>query len=458
MPIEAKRLLALAFAMFALMAMGLGYVQIILRGDLQADPRNPYLALADPDVSRGGIRAQGGEIICAGLGVDSRRYTVPSLCHILGYIDPSYGASGMEAVYNNLLTGSDLWAQAANTLSVLKGRRKSGADLVTTIDLRLQRAATNALGSRTGAVVVMDAATGGILAMVSRPFFHNPPTKDSWQRDLARDDAPLLNRATQGLYPPGSVYKLIVAAAAMRAGLEDFTTDCRGQTAVEGRRITEDGQGGHGVRVDLRKALKVSCNIYFVRLAVKIGADKLISQAMSFGLHRQTPFALPVAAGSLPRPVSGAELVENGIGQGRILVTPLQMALVAAAIVNDGIIIQPRLVDCIRYPGGRAVKIHPRAWCRALDVRSGTLIKEDMIEAVRHGTGWRAAAGNSIVGGKTGTAQATGGRPHAWFIGFRQRGNSRLAVAIVVEHAGSGGAVAAPIAAAVWRAAAGGVE
>ena len=205
----------------------------------------------------------------------------------------------------------------------------------------------------------------------------------------------------------------------------------------------------------LARALAVSCNVYFTRLGGRLGGRVLASQARAFGLGSAPPGDLRVAAGTLPDPRNEAELAETAMGQGRILVTPLQMALVAAAVVNQGVIMRPRLVQAVRYPSG-AEELGPRIWRRPLAAETAAVLRRALEGAVREGTGRRAiSARGYVVGGKTGTAQAPGGRPHAWFVGFAHRPGRRLALAVVVEHAGSGGTVAAPIAAAVWRAAGG---
>lgn len=384
----------------------------------------------------------------------ARVYPVPSLCHTVGYTDPRFGASGLEAAFDPILAGRDPRSVWASWLAEVRGDKGQGGDLLTTLDLRIQTAAARALGRQAGAVVVLDAANGDILALVSRPGYQDPPTVQSWQQDIARTDGPFVHRGLQGLYPPGSSFKIVMAAAALRDDLGGFTLDCQGQTTVGKRRIKDAQVSGHG-RVDLARALAVSCNVYFTRLAGRLGGRTLIDRARAFGLGSAPPGDLGTAAGLLPDPRNEAELAETAIGQGRLLVSPLQMALVAAAVVNDGVIMRPRLVQAVRYPSG-AEEIGPRVWRRPLSAETAAVLRGALEGAVRTGTGRRALSGSGYtVGGKTGTAQAPGGRSHAWFVGFAYRPGRRLAIAVVVEHAGSGGAVAAPIAAAVWRAAGG---
>ena len=223
MPVEARRLLRLLGLGFALLALWLGVVQFGLADRLATDPRNPRLCVSEPSTRRGGILARRGEIITAGPGPMARVYPVPSLCHTVGYTDPRFGASGLEAAFDRTLAGRDPRSVWAAWLAEIRGSRGQGADLVTTLDLRIQAAASQALGQRTGAVVVLDAATGDVLALVSRPGFRNPPTVWSWEQDIARSNGPFINRGLSGLYPPGSSFKVITAAAALRADLGDFS-------------------------------------------------------------------------------------------------------------------------------------------------------------------------------------------------------------------------------------------
>ena len=455
MPVEVKRLLTLIFGGFILLGLALGVVQFAYGGILATDPRNPRLVVPVPATRRGGILARDGEVLSAGPGPMTRRYPVQSLCHTVGYTDPRFGASGLEAVFDSSLAGREPRSVWGTWLAELRGDWGRGADLSTTIDLRVQAAASGALGRRAGAVVVLDAESGDVLALVSQPGFHDPPTPESWAGDRARGDGPFLNRALQGLYPPGSSFKIVTAAAALNAGLGKLTTVCEGQTIIDGRQIKDAGTEGHGA-VGLGQALSASCNVYFTRLGVRLGGDVLANQARAFGLGLRPPFVLTATAGSFPRPQTDVELAEASIGQGRVLVSPIQMALVAASVVNGGLLMRPRLVQSIQYWPSSSQDIKSRVWRRALRLEVAELLRQNLELAVTQGTGRRAAVKGWFVGGKTGTAQASGGRPHAWFVGFARSGQRKLAIAVVVEHAGSGGTVAAPVAAAVWRAAAGG--
>ncbi|MGQ9779105.1 MAG: peptidoglycan D,D-transpeptidase FtsI family protein [Bacillota bacterium] len=452
MPVETRRLLALLGLGYLVVALGLGAVQFVFRARLAADPHNPRLYAPDPTVMRGGILARGGEVITAGQ-VPERRYPVPSLCHTVGYASDRFGTSGLEAAYNEILSGRDPRTVLANWWAALHGRAGRGGDVITSIDLRLQEAAARTLGPRPGAVVVLDATDGDVLALVSQPGFRNPPTPGSWEVERRRPDAPFLHRALDGLYPPGSTFKVITAAAALAEGLGGLKEYCRGYTLVGGRRFRDARSGGHR-HLDLRRALAVSCNIYFTRLGARLGAKRLLRWARAFGLGQAPPFVLSTEAGRVPLPVDVAETAAMAIGQGRLLVTPLQMALVAVAVANGGLLMRPRLVQAVRLPIGTRT-FAPRPWRRAMSPATAELLRIYLEQAVVHGTGRRAAAPGWVVGGKTGTAQVPGGAPHAWFVGFARSGKRRLAFAVVVEHGGSGGEVAAPMVAAILQAAGG---
>lgn len=453
MPVEARRLLAALGAGYILAALGLGAVQFLWADSLAGDPRNPRLIRDMPAVGRGGILARDGEVIATGPGLLTREYRVPSLCHTVGYMDPRFGASGLEARYDRVLSGRDPRAAWSAWLAAMRGEPGRGGDLVTTIDLRIQAAAAAALGDRPGAVAVVDAGNGEILALVSRPGFVNPPAADSWSAYSARTDGPFFHRALQGRYPPGSTFKIVTAAAALSAGLDDFAVECRGRTSIGGRRFRDADPGGHG-RVGLSRGLAVSCNVFFTQLGSALSAESLLEQARAFGLGEAPPLELETGGGLLPAVDSPPARAETAMGQGRLLVSPLQMALVAAAVVNQGLIVRPRLVRELRFGSANQPAVS-RVWRRAISPEIAERLARDLVGAVRTGTGKRAAVKGLTVGGKTGTAEAPGGRPHAWFVGFASVGGRKLAVAAIVEHGGSGGAVAAPIAAAIWRAAGG---
>ncbi len=454
------RLAAVFTAGFLVLWGYLALVQVVWGGRLADAPENPRLAIAAQRAHWGRIldrrlRVLADSTLVGGRQVrhypDGRPYA-----HILGYRSAQYGVTGLEARFNVALVGvgpRDAWTQLLDAF----GRPPQGNDLVLTIDGDVQRAAVRALGGRRGAVVVLDPTTGGVIALASLPDFA-PDTVDAQWSQLAKDSsAPLLDRATQGQYPPGSAFKPITLAAALAAGRVTDTTsfDCPGSIAVGGAAIFDFDRNGHG-HVALPQAFALSCNVSFVQVGLRTGADAVVAMARTFGFGRAPRFELPAAAGHLPDPgrLGLRGLAQISFGQGQLLVTPLQMALLAATVANGGVAMEPMLVAQMRAPDGRVLRSSgPRRPRQAIPATLAAHIGQYMQGVVQSGTGTAAQIQGTAVAGKTGTAENPHGRTHAWFIGFAPASRPTVAVAVVLENAGVGGEVAAPMARDVLQAA-----
>jgi penicillin-binding protein 2 len=346
---------------------------------------------------------------------------------------------------------------------------KSGSDLLLTIDIALQRVAEEVLSDTiTGAMVAIDPASGEILAMVSRPafdpnLFTTVVPESTWRRLNEDPGRPLLNRAVQGTYPPGSILKLVTAGAGLEYGIVSQHTrfaPCRGAFKYGERWFGCWRPEGHG-SLDLVGAMAQSCDVYFYQLGLKLGLDRWSKFAGACGLG--VPVGLDLsneAEGLIPSREfydhrygkgkwSTGVLLNLSIGQGEILVTPLQMACFMAALGNGGTIYRPHLVKEIRSVGGKVIVQHPQV-VGHLPVSANTLktILRSVREVVRHplGTGKMAAVDGVAVAGKTGTAQNPHGEDHAWFGGFAPADDPRIAVVVLVEYGGHGGTTAAPMA------------
>ena len=330
----------------------------------------------------------------------------------------------------------------------IKGTR--GNDLYLTIDNRLQQRAWALLSPYTGAAVVLNPQTGEILALVSTPSFdpNQQSLESQWDKTSTDPGRPLLDRATQGLYPPGSTMKIVTASIGLAKdpGLPEETYDCTGEITIQGRVL--HCWGVHGV-VDLDSALAVSCDTYFAHLGLSIGAQDFTKGLESFGWGDPLTFDLPVSQvplyqESLQDPNG---LADSAIGQGRILATPLYMALVAGAIGNGGVMMQPYLVQQIRDPDRGVVwTAKPRVLRRVTSPQVADQVKQAMVGVVNSGTGTVAYIPGLEVAGKTGSAENPGGAPHSWFVAFAPASNPQVAVCVMVEHGGEGSQVAAPIA------------
>lgn len=382
-----------------------------------------------------------------------RKYPHPGAAPIVGYWSLRYGSDGLEGLFDRQLRGSTgagvdaLWQRLVHEPVV-------GADVVTTIDLRLQRAADEALGSARGAAIALDPRTGEVLAMASHPFF-DPNQIDAQYPRLRSDPGdPLFNRATNGLYVPGSTFKVVTYAAGLSHGIVQPNTvyeDPDNGIVVDHYRIA-DPNHPNLPRFDYQRALAVSSNSAFADLATKIGRERLQEQAKRFGFESEIPFELPTVASKLWNDPNflwtRLGLATTGIGQGQIIASPMQMALVAAGTANGGVVMRPRLVREVRAPDGGVLE----SWSAermqpAMSPEVARTIADAMVLSARESWARTAALPNAQVAGKTGTAETDADAiPHAWFIAFAPADKPRIAVAVVKEHAGGGSVQAGPVA------------
>lgn len=431
---------------FSIVGLMLTNLTVFQRDKLMSAPANSRrLAGWDNQSLRGGIYARGGEVVAETKVVGGpRRYSTGwAWGPIVGYMDQRLGAAGLEASYAAELSGRPLLWSTLGFNFPLTGR---GEDLVLTVDAGLQQKAMRLLAGKKGATVVLDPRTGAVLALASQPSFDPATVGRDWA-EISRDEAaPLLNRATQGLYPPGSTFKLLTAAAVLSRNPEVLTRRyvCPGELKLPG--YTVHCPRAHGT-LDFAQALAVSCNVTFARLGLEIGNGGLAAQAEQAGFNAGVPFDLPVAVSSFPRGKQGeGETAQRAIGQGEVLATPLELALVAAGIANGGVIMRPYLVQERRLGAWTVAQTEPERQRVAMSATVAETLTDFMVAVTEHGTGQAAALPGVKVAGKTGTAENPHGKPHAWYVGFAPADAPRVAVAVVVENGGSGGTVAAPIA------------
>jgi peptidoglycan glycosyltransferase len=483
------RRLALAFlVLFVVLFAQINYIQVIAASRLANHPANQRLLLQEYDVDRGAILARDARTILAasqpteGRLKYRREYPGRALyTHVTGYYSVVFGRAGLEASQNEYLSGRAAELLPQNLADEILGRDKRGATVVTTIDPTLQRAAADALGTFRGGVVALDPRDGDVLALVANPSFnpnplasHNPARVRRAHAQLIEDpQKPLLSRANQELFPPGSTFKIVTAAAALENGMRPDTSLPNPLTLKlpNSTAEIENFGGAHCLggasRITLAQAFQVSCNVTFGGIGLELGAEKLVQQAERFGFNQDVPFEVPFDEGSIPPAEDFAQaasfLATSAIGQQDVRTNPLQMALIAAAIANRGLLMAPRLVEEIRDPTGRVIRTErPNEIGRAISARTAAELTAMMVSVVEGGTGTAAQIPGIRVAGKTGTAEIPGGKPHAWFVAFAPANNPRVVVAVVVLNGGdlgneaTGGRVAAPIAKAVLEAALGG--
>lgn len=431
----------------------------VFRDDLERDDRNPRLLSEFVNPDRGRILDREGNVLASSSADGSRQYSDASVAHVLGYINGRYGSQGAELAFNDILSGT---APDSLLSAFEKEFRRGGAqghDVRLTIDPATQAAAARALGARQGAVVALDPRTGEVLAMVSVPTYDPGALDENGEALLADATSPLLNRATQGKYPPGSTFKTVTAASALenRVISADTPVTCPGEIVIDGFPIACTNTAGGVGTYPFKEAFWRSVNAIFAEVGVNVGWSRLEDTAARFGFGSALPFTLDTAAAELTG--AGSErtktlLASTAFGQGELLATPLQMAVVAAVIANGGVLAGPHL-GLAELDGDRVVrKLEPPGSRRVISPEVAATLRDFMVAVVEN----RQAAGVDIPGvrvaGKTGTAETgRAGVSHAWFIAFAPAENPTVAVAVVVEGGGRGGETASPIAGQVLRAA-----
>lgn len=476
-----RRLAIVVFVMFTALLVSSTWIQFVQADDLRERADNRRTLMDTYSRDRGAILVDGTAVARSERSDNELRwlrvYDSPSrYAHLTGYYSFIYGAGvGLERTSNSMLAGTDDSLFYQRLADVVTGRPAAGANLELTIDPAVQQAAVDALGDRRGAAVAIDPSSGAILAMVSRPGFdpnalssHNLAAVEQAYEQLAADPGrPLLNRAIAGdLYPPGSVFKLVTAAAALESGDYEPDTELEGPVTytLPGTSTTLPNFQGAACdpqdRPTLAVSIQVSCNTSFAWLAGELGAEALREQAEDFGFGQSLEVPLPVTPSSYPAELNDPQLALTGIGQYDVRVTPLQVAMVAAGIANDGVVMTPYLVETVRGADLEVVdQTSPRTLSRAVSGGTASELTEMMTMVVERGSGQGAQLPGVQVAGKTGTAEfGTQGGAHAWFTGFAPADDPQIAVAVVVESATdnwtgeTGGVVAAPVARAMLQA------
>lgn len=461
--------LALACA-FAVLVVMLGYWQVVAADGLDERADNPYKLEKQRLVDRGRIISADKIVLAESVAYREkgkkyyrRYYPQGSLAsQVVGYATPQQGATGLEQQYNRYLAGS--YGTGA-ILDRLRESTKDGADIRLTLDTRVQRTAEALLSGRKGAVVAIQPKTGKVLAVASSPTFDLNQVTSDFASIRKESDAPLLNRATAGLYPPGSTFKVVTATAALASGKwsASSTFDDKGVYVVDGKPIYNSGKAKFGLH-NLTDALTFSINTTFAQIGDTLGGRKLGGEMNLFGFGRPTEIDLPSGEVATSGRYRDGQLLPNdqrdedasriAIGQENLQVTPLQMAMVAGAIANGGRMMRPYLVRRVITPDGVVVRQQrPEEVDSVASAYITSEVGRMMQSVVSEGTGTQAGLAGLSVAGKTGTAE-TGDpeRNQAWFIGYAPAEDPQVAVAVVIEDtSGTGGTEAAPVAGEVMR-------
>jgi peptidoglycan glycosyltransferase len=459
------RLFVFFAILFALLVAWTSRWTVFEQEELEANSFNRREVLEEQRIPRGVIRARDGTALARSArsrdGTYSRRYPEGGLfAHAVGYSFLTVGRFGLEQSRNDELTGESSGVESV--IDQLAGKEQRGDEVRTTLDPGGQRAALSALQGRRGAVVAIEPQTGRVRVMASSPGFDPNELRDA--RDTsALSDGAALNRTTLGQYPPGSTFKVVTAVAAIDSGeyTKDSQVDGSSPKTISGTRLNNFNNEQFG-RIPLTTALTNSVNTVWAQVGVDIGRQTMQKYMERFGFYEKVPVDLPAdergqsgvqvagREGFVPVTSDDVDLGRVAIGQGGLLATPLQMAMVAAAVANDGTLMTPRLTDRIVDRDGRTVEeIEPDTESEVMKASTAREVGDMMADVVREGTGTSAALEGISVAGKTGTAERdiARGINTPWFIGFAPRDNPRIAVAAVLEsERGQGGVLSAPIA------------
>ncbi|EPD56106.1 MULTISPECIES: peptidoglycan D,D-transpeptidase FtsI family protein [unclassified Streptomyces] len=465
------------------------WLQYVKADSLKDDPKNRRVTIARYSTPRGDIIVDGdpitGSTKTSKSGLNDleykRTYKDGAMwAPVTGYASQAFGANQLESIEDGILTGTDDRLFFRNTLDMITGKQKQGGNVVTTLNAAAQKAAYDGLKKQggKGAVAAIDPSTGKILALASYPsydpstFAGNSTDTDAkaWQKlqKKVNPDDPMLNRALREVYPPGSTFKVVTAAAALENGLytsADENTDSPLPYIMKGTTTELKNEGNIPCKnATLRVALKVSCNTVFGKIGSDLGNDKMLAEAKKFGFDEEQFTPTRTAASVFSDDMNSSQTALSSIGQYNTAATPLQMAMVASAVANDGKLMKPYMVDKLQSSNLDTIaQTDPQEMSRPLSSKNAQILQSMMETVVKEGTGTNAQIPGVTVGGKTGTAQhgvANSKNPYAWFISYAKMpdGSSPVAVATVIEDDAanrddiSGGGLAAPIAKSVMEA------
>ncbi|WP_329382459.1 penicillin-binding transpeptidase domain-containing protein [Streptomyces sp. NBC_01351] len=458
------------------------WLQYVQAEELSTRKENRRVQIAQYATERGNIIVAGepitGSAVTDGSDYKFKRTYVdgPLWAPVTGYASQAFGSTQLESLEDGILTGNDDRLFFDRTIGMFTGEKKQGGNVVTTLNPAAQKAAFEKLGSKKGAVAAIDPRTGAILALVSTPSYdpsrfagNSIADGKAWNELKDSEDKNLVNRALRETYPPGSTFKVVTAAAALEHGVvQDINapTDTPEPYILPGTKTQlPNSHNMNCEKFTLNKALEVSCNSVFANMGDKVGRDKMVETAQKFGFNNDKIDTPVRAFASVYDKTMGKDgNAQSAIGQFNTAATPLQMAMVTAAIANDGKLMKPYMVANLTAPNLDVIEKHePTEMSRPLSAANAQKVQQMMVNVVENGTGKPAKIKDTVVGGKTGTAQhgeKNAKKPYAWFISYAENpdGTSPVAVAVVIEDSGadrediSGGGLAAPVAKAVMDA------
>ena len=475
---ELKRVSIIVGVMFVALFLSATNLQVISADSLSNDPRNVRAIYDGYQTRRGAILVDAQPIAESTSVADAfhynRKYAGDIYSAVTGFYSYYQGATGLESSANDYLSGKNSAQFFEQLNSLFSGNPVSGASIELTIDTKVQRAAWDALGNKVGAVVAIEPSTGNILAMVSTPGFDanklsvhsGNSAQTNYNQLLHQAGDPLINKAIGGsLYTPGSIFKLVVASAALENGytidseLPNPSTYTLPNTSTKIHNSGGSNCGGTK-NVTLLHALQFSCNIPFAELGVALGQDKIRNMANAYGFGKTFKIPSVATASVYPEGMDDAQTALSSFGQFDVRVTPLQMAMITAAIANGGKEMNPQLIENVQSSNLALLsQSSPSEYGTPISQKTANGLKQMMIAAVKNGVSTNGAVPGTVVAGKTGTAQNGGNNPYTlWFTGFAPADNPKVAVCVMVANGGgmgqggSGNILAAPIARKVMKA------
>ena len=468
-----RRVAISVLVLFTLLIVNVNVIQVVRSDELRSDGRNTRVLVEEYDSERGSIVAGGTEIANSVPTDDALTYlrqyaNGPVFAPVTGYYSLVYGNAQMERAADDVLSGEDARLFTRRLADLFTGRDPSGGDVVLTLDPAVQEAAMAGLKGMTGAVVALDPSTGAVLGMASTPTYdpnqlssHDPAAIRAYADQLGSQQIdPRLNRAINARYSPGSIFKVVVSAAALSSGqyTPDTVIPAPQELVLPGTRTALENFGGSACdpsgRQSLIDALTISCNTAFAQLGIDLGEDRVRKMAEAFGIDDEgMKIPLTVDGSTIGEIQNDAELGVSSIGQQDVQLTPLQAAMIASAVADDGTLMRPYLVDQVRAPDLSVIdQTDPEELSQPVSADVAGQLTEMMTSVVENGSGRRARIPGVTVAGKTGTAE-NAGPDHNWFIGFAPADDPQIAVAVFVANGGgTGGDVSAPIARDVMQA------
>lgn len=446
---------------FLCMAGYLAYFTAVESEEIINNSHNKRQEILAEKITKGSIYAGDGTVLAETvIGKNGKEYrSYPEkrkFCHVVGRTDNSMTGIELSQCYPMLTSHTNPIRQLSDTL---RGDKSPGDSVITTLDTGLQRTAYDALGSHRGAVVALEPSTGKILAMVSKPAYDPNTVLEDWD-SLVKDDeeeSALVNRASQGLYPPGSTFKMVTAMEYMLEnpkGYKKYEYQCSGTKTFSGSRINCYGRERHG-SLTLTTAFAKSCNGAFADIGTKLdlSAYRKLCEKLSFNHTPSVGFEANKSKFTLDKGADTAEVTQTAIGQGKTVITPLENAMITAMVANNGEMMKPYVVDRVESDAGRVIKQYePQSQGKLVDAWVTDALTDMMEEVVSQGTGRELKSLSFQAAGKTGSAEAdSAGTTHAWFVGFAPADNPKIVVSIVVEGAGTGSRYAVPIAKQLFR-------